>query len=103
MTAPDDLRKRLEAAINWYAAKSPMTSPHIATLRAVLAHPEKLMGEPVAYVVRNKTDGSIGSSIAPTGYSLFASLLSKLNDDPWVKIGKAEIAPLYAPAKEMKP
>jgi hypothetical protein len=55
-----------------------------------------LRQEPVAWVVQSKNDGSIDTVIAPVKYIMFDLLLARLNDDPWVKLGVAEIVPLYA-------
>jgi hypothetical protein len=51
--------------------------------------------EPVAYVVQTIGDDSIGDTIAPVRYLMFKERLAKLQDDPWVKAGKAVVAPLY--------
>lgn len=55
-------------------------------------------GEPVAYVVRALSDGSICSEIAPVNYLMHDYDLEKLKNDPWVVNGKAEIVPLYLSA-----
>ena len=54
MSAPDDLRERLEAEA---ARLDEYKMSDIAdVLRAVLAHPEKLMGEPVAWRAHREGD-----------------------------------------------
>lgn len=51
--------------------------------------------KPVAYVVQSDSDGSIGSTIAPCNYAMFAHRLEELKNEPWVKNGIAKIVPLY--------
>lgn len=62
---------------------------------AVASVPSETAQKPVAYVVQSDSDGSIGSTIAPCNYAMFADRLEELKDEPWVKNGIAKIVPLY--------
>ena len=59
--------------------------------------------EPVAYVIQNNSDNSIGEKIAiPSWTHSFSQQFKKLEEDNWVKNGVAKIIPLYThPAKEL--
>lgn len=101
MADKDDLRERLEQLAKWHEYErdvpdvaSPAYRHHkiaAATLREVLAHPERLMGEPVAWMVR--------WSIPVDGYVIFRhnAVADYRGLHP-----EAESIPLYAPP-QVKP
>lgn len=80
----DDLRERMEAALSEAqfqaqhlandATRTARWEAHTATLREALAHPERLMGEPVARVVHreNTTQYAITYTHMPAGTKLYA-------------------------------
>lgn len=64
----------------------------------VKAHRETTRAEtpqkPIAYGIQ-ASDGSLFDKIAPCSYSLFNERMADMQEEPWVKCGRAKIVPLF--------